>query len=306
LPFIPLLKDRCEVHDMNSQTDYRLVTEFAGGANCVFFQPLDDVTERTVAALFKRLCKNEIVEFKTLTTQGRRVMVPQCGKKVRCAWFEFGDLCDKALGAGDYLIIAETFSTVFINNIPQLTLQERDQVRRFITCIDAFYEKKVKVVIRGACEAQNLFVFDSTDKATAVQDEIFAWDRTVSRMIEMQSEEYLINQAIDTPVHEYWEMFDLARITDEDCDRIWLRYAHGEDALKRDEFKHLVEDIVVVTGGPKAVPETVINSLIDTIDENHDGLIQLTEFRTFAKNFGVKEITTRVSDSLEDPLESHA
>ena len=68
-------------------------------------------------------------------------------------------------------------------------------------------------------------------QATAVQDEIFAWDRTVSRMIEMQSEEYLINQAIDTPVNEYWEMFDLARITDEDCDRIWLRSATQKCSL---------------------------------------------------------------------------
>ena len=59
---------------------------------------------------------------------------------MRCAWFEFGDLCDKALGAGDYLIIAETFSTVFINNIPQLTLQERDQASNSDFSFVAFIE----------------------------------------------------------------------------------------------------------------------------------------------------------------------
>merc|ERR1719160_2311795 len=142
--------------------------------------------------------------------------VPKCGADDRVAYFTFSDLCERALGAADYLSVAMRYHTVFVDEVPKLTLAERNEVRRFITLVDTFYEKRVKLVLRADSPAQDIFTFAEVDKASAVQDEIFAWDRTVSRLIEMQSSEYLKAQAQEVPVEEYWNMFDLARISDDD------------------------------------------------------------------------------------------
>merc|ERR1712178_21411 len=96
---------------------------------------------------FHRLCQNKTQSGVQLEAQGRKVAVPKCGLNTNIAWFDFRDLCDKALGAADYLAIANSFHTVFLANVPALTLQERDQVRRFITLIDALYEGHTKVIV---------------------------------------------------------------------------------------------------------------------------------------------------------------
>merc|ERR1712113_1182016 len=85
------------------------------------------------------ICTDALVE-----TQGRKVNVPRCAENSDVAWFTFSDLCNQALGAADYLAVGNAFHTVFISNIPRLTMQERDQVRRFITLIDALYECHTK------------------------------------------------------------------------------------------------------------------------------------------------------------------
>jgi cell division protein ZapE len=100
------------------------------------------------------------------------------------ARFNFLDLCDKPLGASDYLLIAREFHTVILDNIPVLDLPQRNQAKRFITLIDVLYEHKVKVVASAAAPADKLYV--ATDGREA-----FEFDRTVSRLIEMRSESYL-------------------------------------------------------------------------------------------------------------------
>ena len=94
------------------------------------------------------------------------------------AWFEFSDLCNKALGAADYLAIGRAFHTVFLADIPKLTMQERDQVRRFITLIDSLYECHTKVVCTAELDPIPLFDVSEEERKTSIADEIFAWDRT--------------------------------------------------------------------------------------------------------------------------------
>ena len=126
-----------------------------------------------------------------------------------------------------------------------------------------------------------------------MQDEIFAWDRTVSRLIEMQSEDYLKAQAQEVPVEEYWAMFDLARISDDDIERIWLRYDDdGSKELDRKEFRKLAEDIIHATGGDRNISESVVEEIFQEVDTNQNGLVDMEEFRTFAQKIGVKKLAS--------------
>merc|ERR1712232_209446 len=138
-----------------------------------------------------------------LETQGRKLCVPKAAAHSRIGWFSFSDLCDKALGAADYLAVGSAFHTVFIANIPKLTLQERDQVRRFITLIDSLYERHVKVLCTADADPINLFSVTEEDRKNSVADEIFAWDRTVSRLMEMQSTKYLSDVVRDMDSEQF-------------------------------------------------------------------------------------------------------
>merc|ERR1719353_2354804 len=156
-----------------------------------------------------------------------------------------------------------------------------------------FTKKKVKLVIRAGADAPNIFTFENMDKATAVQDEIFAWDRTVSRLIEMQSEDYLKTQAQEVPVEEYWNMFDLARISDDDIERIWLRYDDdGSKELDKKEFRKLAEDIIHATGGDRVISDSVAEKIFEDVDQNKNGLVDMSEFRDFATKVGVKKLAS--------------
>lgn len=93
----------------------------------------------------------------------------------------FDELCHRALGAVDYIKIAQVFNTVFIAGIPQLSKENRDQARRFVTLIDALYEKKVKIICTAAVPADQLYLDDG----------VFEFKRTQSRLMEMQSEKYI-------------------------------------------------------------------------------------------------------------------
>ncbi|CAK8996540.1 unnamed protein product [Durusdinium trenchii] len=119
-------------------------------------------------------------------SQGRRIVVPRCAKLSDAAFFSFADLCDRPLGAADYLAVGHAFHTVFVADIPRLTMQERDQVRRFITLIDTLYETHTKLVCTAELDPIPLFYVSEEERKTSVADEIFAWDRTVSRLMDAQ------------------------------------------------------------------------------------------------------------------------
>lgn len=80
-----------------------------------------------------------------LTTQGRKVHVPQAAVSVGVCQFSFEELCDRPLGAADYIVIAEAFSVIFVRDVPKLSLEKINQMRRFITFVDCMYDKGVRV-----------------------------------------------------------------------------------------------------------------------------------------------------------------
>jgi cell division protein ZapE len=111
---------------------------------------------------------------------GRTLHVPKSLKGV--AVFSFRRLCGEARGTADYLAIARRYHTVFIVGIPLMGPENRNEAARFVTLIDALYEHKVKLLAAADAEPQDLYV---------AGDGAFEFERTASRLIEMQSEEYL-------------------------------------------------------------------------------------------------------------------
>jgi cell division protein ZapE len=115
-----------------------------------------------------------------LDIKKRALTVPRqaCG----AAFFDFAQLCGEALGPGDYLAIADAFDSIVIANVPLLVPDRRDEAKRFNTAIDTFYEAKVQVVISAAAAPAALYPDG---------DGSFEFQRTVSRLMEMQSADYV-------------------------------------------------------------------------------------------------------------------
>ena len=183
LPFIALLKERLDVLSLNGPTDYRL--DRLGDVN-VWHVPNDEKTTAALRGIFFRLTDyppedSANVPSEELSVGGGRVMhVPKSLKGV--AVFSFSRLCREARGAADYLAIARRFHTVIIVGIPILGPEMRNEAARFVTLIDALYEHKVKLLAAADAEPQHLY---------EAGDGRFEFDRTVSRLMEMQSDEYL-------------------------------------------------------------------------------------------------------------------
>ncbi len=179
LPFIALLKERMNVVKLDSRTDFRL-EKLAGSP--VFYTPADAHSHAALTQAFRRLTGREHGKPLTLTVKGHPVEVPQAASGV--ARLAFEDLCSKPLGAADYLALAEEFHTVILENIPKMTFERRNEAKRFIMLIDALYDSHVKLLASAEAEAHELYHADTGREA-------FEFDRTVSRLIEMRSEEYL-------------------------------------------------------------------------------------------------------------------
>uniref|UniRef100_A0A674HZF3 AFG1 like ATPase n=1 Tax=Terrapene triunguis TaxID=2587831 RepID=A0A674HZF3_9SAUR len=166
-------------------------------------------------AVLKKYCIDLLWDFLTrpriLKVQGRELKLNKaCGT---IADFTFEELCDRPIGASDYLEICKNFDTVFVRNIPLLTIAKRTQARRFITLIDTFYDHKVRIICSALTPLQSLFPLEhhdsgleesrilmddlglSQDSAGGLsmftgEEEIFAFQRTISRLTEMQTEQY--------------------------------------------------------------------------------------------------------------------
>lgn len=183
LPFIALLKSRVEVQELAGDQDYRLarLRDIS-----VYVSPLGKMADEKLADAFARLTDQATGEKRVLKTQGRDVVVPRWAQGV--GWFTFEELCARPLGAADYIAIAGHCHTVIVQDIPKLTAERRNEAMRFITLIDELYEHKVKLICSAAAIPQQLYTEG---------DGAFEFERTVSRLLEMQSHEYLEQHHVD-------------------------------------------------------------------------------------------------------------
>jgi cell division protein ZapE len=179
LPFLDLLARHVDVVELDARTDYRL-EKLAGSP--VWYVPADSGARHALQAAWDRLTGRDAGRAVDLDVQGRVLTVPKAAMGV--AWFSFEDLCARPLGAADYLTLARRFHTLILADIPVMDLARRNEARRFVTLIDALYETGVKLVASAAAAPAALYMADSGYEA-------FAFDRTVSRLTEMQSDSYL-------------------------------------------------------------------------------------------------------------------
>ena len=175
LPFIDLLKDRMVVHEMVSPTDYRQ-DKLAGSP--VYFTPVNDEARAQIEAVWQDLTEGH-AEPLTLIVNKREVVIPGFHNGVARA--SFYDLCGKPLGPADYLALAEAARVLVMENIPQLSRSNFNEAKRFVTLIDALYEARVRLICSAAAKPEFLYVEG---------EGTFEFERTASRLREMQSEEW--------------------------------------------------------------------------------------------------------------------
>jgi cell division protein ZapE len=185
LPFIELLKERLDIAALDGPTDYRL--ERLRDLD-LYLYPLDADAEARVEAIFRALTNGDNDAPETLAVGSRRLTVPRAARGTAMA--PFADLCAQPLGAADYLALAEHYHTLILTGVPLLTPDRRNEARRFMTLVDAVYERRMALVVTAAASAQELY---------RAADGAFEFQRTVSRLLEMQSRDWLDRCAARQP-----------------------------------------------------------------------------------------------------------
>jgi cell division protein ZapE len=146
----------------------------------IYITPLGAEADAKIDAAWLRLTDCKTGPAQTLAVLGRKLSIPQAAKGV--ARFSFNDLCRQPLAAADYLAIAQHFHTVLIDRIPQMDAAMRNEARRFIVLIDTLYDSGTKLICSAAAPPHELYIAgDGSD----------AFHRTASRLVEMQSVDYL-------------------------------------------------------------------------------------------------------------------
>ena len=177
LPFIAMVKDRMVVHELTSPTDYRQ-DRIAGSP--VYFTPVNDETRTRIEAIWQGLTGGQAAPH-TLIVQKREVVIPGFHNGVARA--SFYDLCGKPLGPADYLALAGAARVLVLENVPQLGRSNFNEAKRFVTLIDALYEAGVRLICSAAAAPEFLYVEGEGS---------FEFERTASRMREMQSEDWAV------------------------------------------------------------------------------------------------------------------
>lgn len=180
LPFIGEIEQRMRVMSLDSRTDYRM-EKLAGVST--WHTPLGPAADAAVEAAWRRLAGASGGRPGEMLLKGRKLVIPAMGQGA--ARFSFADLCEAALGPNpDYLSLARLFHTIVLEHIPILGPDQRNEAKRFISLIDTLYDANVKLIASAAAEPEQLYL--GTDGAEA-----FEFARTISRLHEMRSSEYL-------------------------------------------------------------------------------------------------------------------
>ena len=179
LPFIGELQTRMDVLRLDARTDFRL--EKLAGLK-VWHVPADANAHAALNETFARITGGAPAQPVRLLVKGREFVVPRAAAGV--AWLSFEELCERPLGASDYLSLAHAFHTLIIESIPALDGVRRNEAKRFITLIDALYDNGFKLVASAQTPPQHIYA--ATEGVEAME-----FQRTVSRLIEMSSEDYL-------------------------------------------------------------------------------------------------------------------
>ena len=178
-PFIGLLNQYVETVTLDSPTDYRMEKI---NSLPVYLTPLGPHADMAMDASWNQALHGRKAQPIEIPMKGRSIHVPLAVD--RLARFSFADLCDKPLGAADFLAISERFDAIFVDHVPLLGPEKRNQTKRFIILVDTLYDHAVRLYISAEAMPENLLT-------QARGTEGFEFDRTASRLFEMRSAEYL-------------------------------------------------------------------------------------------------------------------
>ncbi|SET52177.1 cell division protein ZapE [Oceanicella actignis] len=176
LPFIALIKERLDLHHLESPIDHRR-GRLRG--QTLYHAPLGPVARAAMDAQWREMAGEGPAPPLTLTVAGREVTLPQ--HRDRIARASFADLCARPLGPADYLAVARALDMLFVDDVPRLGPADANAARRFVTLIDALYEGRVRLAMSAEAPPEELYV----EGAGA-----FEFERTVSRLHEMQSDDW--------------------------------------------------------------------------------------------------------------------
>ena len=182
LPFIALIEQRLDIVTMDAGRDFR--RERMRGMR-TWHVPADDFSRRALDEAFATLTSGATPHPLTLTVMGRALVAPVTADGV--ARFDFDMLCGTALGAGDYLAIASRFHTLILDGVPRLSPDNYDVARRFIVLVDTLYDQRVKLIASAGAAPDQLYKRGENARM---------FERTASRLDEMQSEDWLKHQHI--------------------------------------------------------------------------------------------------------------
>ena len=182
LPAIALIESNTQVVNLDGSKDYRLRNLQQAE---LFFSPLDDRAELSLNECFDRLAGQQLRKVNCeISVLGRRI---KCRVRTEdIVWFEFSEICEGPRSTNDYIEIAREFHTVLVSGVPAfLTVKNDNAARRFIALVDEFYDHNVKLVLSAEASIDGLY----QGKELA-----FPFQRTVSRLLEMQSQNYLSSE----------------------------------------------------------------------------------------------------------------
>ncbi len=177
LPFIDLLKEKLDLFELASPIDYRLARL---KQMQVFHAPLGIASTKALEKAYEDLTEGAASEPDAVCVKGRRISVCRAARGI--AWFTFAELCTEALGAEDYIAIGRRYHTLILDQVPKLNEERRNEAKRFVTLVDALYELKVNLVMAAQTSPHEIYRGSTHD---------FEFERTISRLMEMQSDDYI-------------------------------------------------------------------------------------------------------------------
>jgi cell division protein ZapE len=182
LPAIALLHKHTEILEIDGGVDYRLR---ALKQACLYFSPIGEAADRALQDSFDSLTPQHAVRSMDAPVEilGRSVVAKLVADDV--AWFDFAQLCAGARSAYDYIELAKVYHAVLVSNVPQMDASQDDSARRFVSMVDELYDRHVKLIMSAAVPLTELYTGDNL---------AFVFERTRSRLLEMQSEEYLARE----------------------------------------------------------------------------------------------------------------
>ncbi|TCV92348.1 cell division protein ZapE [Luteibacter rhizovicinus] len=177
LPAIAAIEKHCVVHEMVSPHDWRLR---ALSQAPVYLVPPGAEAERSLSRIFSSQAQGTVADNEPLEINGRAI--PARRRAENIVWFEFEALCEGPRAVADYIELAKHFPAVMVSNVPQFTVYSENAAKRFVLLVDEFYDRHVKLILSAAAPITELY---DGERLRA------EFGRTESRLIEMQSEDYL-------------------------------------------------------------------------------------------------------------------